>query len=497
MSLLGIDIGTTGCKVDAFTEDGKNLIIASKEYTILADGYFAELDPKEVWQAVVSCIKQAAQHTKNDPIKAISVSAMGDTFTAISKNGDCIGNSVVSFDARAYEEARYIEQKLGKKRIFEITGQPIHAMYTGCKILWLNRNKPEIAEKVWKYLCYEEYVLWKLGAEPHISYSMAGRTLLINNETATWDRELLDICGVQSSMLADPCPSGIEVGTISTTMAKELGLPENTRLISGAHDQPCCAVGCGVFDENEGVDTTGTNEIVYFMNNGKNKDLTLNANLSYSFHAEEGKYASFAQIFNAGGAFRWYRDKYFQKEKETVGADIYYLIDSSMPREATGIYFLPHLSGIGTPDMDYLAKGAIYGLMLDTDRYRVAKAILEGVTYELNINLEVIEKITERRIETLKAVGGATKSPVWMQLKADITGRNIEVYTGLEPGAAGAAVLAGKGCGVFSSLKEGSGILLKHLKKAVYEPHGEKCIQYMNEYKNYLKIRKRLKDVLS
>lgn len=496
MSLLGIDIGTTGCKVGAFTEDGKNLIIASKEYTVLADGCFVELDPEEVWQAVVYCIKQATQHTKNNPVKAISVSSMGDTFTAISKNGDCIGNSIVSHDARAYEEARYIEEKLGKKRVFEITGQPIHTMYTGCKILWLNRNKPEVAEKVWKYLCYEEYVLWKLGAEPYTSYSMAGRTLLINNETATWDKTMLNICGVQSYMLATPCPSGIEVGTISTTKAKELGLPENTRLISGALDQICCTIGCGVLDESEVVDTTGTNEIVFFMHNGKNKDLTLDANLSYSFHAEEGKHYSCAQIFNAGGAFRWYRDKYFQKEKETVGADIYYLIDNSMPGEATGIYFLPHLSGIGTPEMDCLAKGAIYGLALDTDRYKVAKAILEGVTYELNINLEVIEKIIERRINTLKAVGGATKSPVWMQLKADITGRNIEVCKELEPGVAGAAVLAGKGCGVFSSLKEGSAALLKHLKKTVYEPHREKHIQYINEYKNYLKIRKRLKDVL-
>jgi xylulokinase len=107
------------------------------------------------------------------------------------------------------------------------------------------------------------------------------------------------------------------------------------------------------------------------------------------------------------------------------------------------------------------------------------------------------ENITERHIGTLKTVGGATKSPVWMQLKADITGRNIEAYTGLESGALGAAVLAGKGCRVFSSLKEGSEILLKHLKKVIYEADCKKHIQYMDEYKNYLKIRKSLKDVLS
>jgi xylulokinase len=497
LSLLGIDIGTTGCKVGAFTEDGKNLINAYREYPVLVNGYFAELNPKEVWKSVVSCIKQAAQNIKNDPVRAISVSAMGDTFTAISKSGECIGNSIVSFDTRAYEEARYIEEKLGKKRIFEITGQPIHTSYTGCKILWLNRNKPEVAEKVWKYLCYEEYILWRLGAEPHISYSMAGRTLLINNKTAAWDKELLDICGVDPSMLAKPCPSGIEVGTISTSMAKKLGLSKKVRLISGAFDQACCAAGCGVLDESEGVDTTGTNEIFYFINNGKNRDLALDANMSYSFHAEEGKYASFAQIFNAGGAFRWYRDKYFQKEKEIAGEDLYHLMDSSMPGEATGIYFFPHLSGIGTPEMDYSAKGAIYGLMLDTDRHRIAKAILEGATYELNINLGIIEKIIERHIEILKAVGGAAKSSVWIQLKADITGRNIEVYKGLEPGTAGAAVLAGKGCGVFSSLKEGSDVLLKHFKKSVYEPNGIKRIQYVNEYNNYLKIREKLMNVLS
>ena len=497
MSLLAIDIGTSCCKTGVYSYDGLLLKSTSKEYTVETNGHLSELNPEDVWLSVITCIKMLIPYSRKDPVKAISISAMGDTFTPISKDGSSIGNSIVSFDGRAYEEALFLENKLGKKKIFDITGQPIHAMYPGCKMLWINRHKPAMADKVWKYLCYEEYILWKLGAEPQTSYSSAGRTLLLNIDTALWDERMLELCGIDPALLAKPVPSGVEIGTISRKMAGELNLPENVQLISGAHDQVCCAVGCAISEEGEGVNTTGTNEIVYFINNGTNKDLTLQSNLSYSFYTGKEKFASFCQIFNAGGAFRWFRDKFFIEKKEIPDTEIFDLMTANMPEGPTGIYFLPHLSGIGTPEMDYAAKGAIYGLMLDSDRFSLAKAIIEGICFELNINLEVIEKITQNRTDMLKVTGGAAKSTRWMRLKADITGRTVEVYGGLEPGIAGAAVLAGKGCGIFSTLKEGNETFLKHLDKIVYEPDDAKHIQYSHEFGNYLKIRQRLKEVIS
>jgi xylulokinase len=494
LSLIGIDIGTTSCKVCALSEDGILLYSVTKEYPIKVNGRYVEIDPDDIWNAVVIGIKKVIDHVNNDTVRAISVSAMGDTFTPIAKDGSPLMNSIVSFDSRAYIEAKYIEAEIGREHIFEITGQPINSMYVCCKILWLKRNNPRIIEKVWKYFCYEEYILYKLGAEPYTSYSSAGRTMLFNNKTRQWDNTMLDICKAKTEQFSKPCNSGKVIGSVSKIVARELNLTGNVLLISGAFDQASCALACNVTNKGEVIDTTGTNEIIFFVTGNNHKDLLLNANMSFSYHAKKNTYCSFGQIFNAGGSLRWYRDRFFCKTKEESQIDMYNLIEKNMPVKETGIFFLPYLSGMGTPEMDTSARGAFYGLMLDTDKYKLAKAILEGTVYELNINLDLIKKISGESINTLKAVGGATNSPTWMQLKADITNCMVEAYHGLETGAIGAAILAGRGCNVFKSLREGSIAVSRHRKKTVYLPNKEKSKIYKEEYSKYLMLREKMKN---
>lgn len=458
MSLVGLDIGTTGCKAVAITSDGVVLGKAGHEYTLsVPRPGWAELHTEEVWQAVRAVLQQMAALTSSDPVEAISVSAMSDTVAPVDQNMKPVSATIVSFDSRSIPQARELGNRLGREWLFQTTGMPPHSTHTATKILWLKNNAPQVFSQTHQFLCYDDYILGKLGAEPTISYSNAARTMLFDIVNFTWNQEILDICGITPNQLARPAPSGILVGKIGRQVAAELGLPISVKLVSGGHDQPCAALGCGIVSEGMALDTTGTVEVllVVFQQPVLNPAMLAGYLCCYP-HVYPDCYCSFAQLQGAGAAFRWFRDHFGGEDVTAAAAQIdpYDLIVSKMPPQPTNLFVLPYLAGSGTPAMNPNAKGCIYGLTLDTGKYDLARAILEGITYELKTNIDLFES-TGIKIEVIKAVGGGAKSAFWLQLKADITGRAIVAGQFTEAGTLGAAILAGYGAGRFSSLEEG------------------------------------------
>ena len=208
--------------------------------------------------------------------------------------------------------------------------------------------------------------------------------------------------------------------------------------------------------------------------------------LSFSHHVCEDTFCSFGQVFNAGGAFKWYRDLFYDENMS------YPDITKSMPQDPTDIYFLPFLTGMGTPEMLSDIRGAFFNLSLSTDKHIISKAILEGVTFEMRYNLELIENIIESSVYNVVSVGGASKSDLWMQLKADITGKTIYGYDGLEPGSAGAAILAGVGAGIFCDAQQGCEHFKKHYNEKCFKPDMRNTKSYEDKYKEYCNFRIKL-----
>ena len=227
MSLMGLDVGTTGCKAVAFDCDGKILASAYREYPLLSPqtGWF-ELDSKRVWEDIAACIREVAAKTTADPIKTLCVSCQGEAVTPVDADGNILDNAMVSFDARTAPHVSWWEKNVGREKIFQITGQPLASLFTALKLMWIRDHKPEVFKKTKYFLCYEEFVYHMCGLEPVTDYSLAGRTMLFDVPNMKWSQELMGHLDVSEDQFAKAVPSGTAIGTIGDAAAERLGLPK-------------------------------------------------------------------------------------------------------------------------------------------------------------------------------------------------------------------------------------------------------------------------------
>ena len=265
MSLLGVDIGSTGCKAAVYTEQGRLISSSYKEYKVLYKGQSAELKPQKVWECVKACIKKVVLDCGNDTVKALSVSSMSDTFTPFDKDGKPLTHSVMSFDSRAGLEVEELKESCDSYELYMLSGMPMHPMHPLFKLKWINKNMPKLQKRVWKFMFYEDYILYMLGACPCVSYSNAGRSMLFDYTEKKWAKALLEKCGIDETKLPETHPSGTVVGEVSEQASVMTGLPARAKLVVGGFDQACCAAACGVLEKGNVVDTTGTNEIFFLL----------------------------------------------------------------------------------------------------------------------------------------------------------------------------------------------------------------------------------------
>lgn len=479
MSLLGIDIGTTGCKVVAFDHEGQQVYSASAEYPLLFPrAGWIELDPELVWRKIVRCIREVAVKTRRDPVSALAVSAQGEAFIPVDAKGDALHNSIVTFDSRAAAYQDFWRSNVGAQKIFRTTGIPLSAMATLLKIQWLMDNKPAIARKTKKYLCFQDYFAMKIGLQPSIDYSLAARTMAFDINTCSWSNLMLRKASVEPNQLAKPVPSGTVIGNISSSAARTLGLPKGTLVVAGGHDQPCGAFGAGVVHSDEAMYATGTVEcIVPVFSKPHATSIMTRNNLCNYPHVVHGKFVSLAFNFTGGSLLRWYRD--------TFGGNYDKLIHG-IPSVPSGLMVLPHFTMTGTPYFDTRSKGVIAGLQLSTKKGEITRALLEGVTFEMKLNVELLER-AGIRITSFRVIGGGSKSSQWMQIKADIMNRPVHAMEVNEAACLGAAMLAGIGAGVFHSPSDAVKNCVRwrttyHPRKRVAELYAEKFALYRKMY---------------
>jgi len=499
MSLLGLDIGTTGCKAIAFSNDGNIIAHSYREYGVIyPQPGWAELDPNKVWGCVKEVISEVAHKSQNDPIKALAVTSLGETFTPISKDGQVLSNSMTYVDSRGTEQTEWWNRNFGKERVFQITGQPSHPGYTLPKLMWLRDNHPEIFKKAYKFLLYEDFAIFKLALRPVIDYSLAGRTMAFDVREKKWSEEMFSKAGIDPGMMAEPRPSGEVVGVIPEHIAGELGLPKGIKVVTGGHDQPVNALGGGVVSEGLAVDGMGSTECVTVAFNEPHiNQKMLEGNFPVYSHVKRDMYVSLAFSYTGGNLLRWYRDNFARdmvEEARKTGVDVYDLILKDIPENPTDVYILPHFVGSGTPYFDPDSKGVIAGLTLGTTREQFVKALIEGVTYELRFNLEMLEKAAGVKIDRLRAVGGGAKSPKWLQIKADITGKEVVSLKVTECGCLGAAILAGVGSGEYKSVDEAVKVLISEAD--FFQPDPVMHKQYTERFGIYSELYPVLKEVI-
>ena len=495
---MGIDIGTTGCKVIAFDNKGDALATAYREYPVLSPNPgWAELDSRAVINHCKDCITQVAMDVKDsDPVVAIAASSQGEAFTVIDCNDKYLCNAMVSSDMRCQKQVRQLTEQIGLDNLYKTTGASPHTMCSLFKLAWLRENMPEILDNASKILCFEDLLGYELTGQTVIDYSMAGRTMLFDITSKSFCTTILDSVGINKDVLSQPVPSGTVVGKIKPDIAEQLNLSKDVVVVAGGHDQPCGALGAGAVEPGVAIYATGTVECICpAFEKLLLSDTLRKSNLATYHHVAEGLYTTVAFNLTGGNLLRWFRDEFGAEEKrlaKDTGKDVYDLLLKQIPSEPTNIFVLPHFTPTGTPHFDTCPTGAILGLDLTTTRGQFIKALLEGITYEMRLNVEILAQ-AGNEIKELRAVGGGAKSEIWMQLKSDIIGLPIVSLNISEAACFGAAMLAAAGAGAVSSPKEAAKMWVKPSR--TFTPNKKNLDLYDKKYDIYRNLYETVKPI--
>ena len=309
MSLLGIDVGTTGCKSVVFSEHGEMLASAYQEYDFQAtQPGWAELDSREVWEKIQQTIRAAASQAASDPIKAVCASSCGEAVVPVSQDRRILGPSLLNFDLRGLEYVDELRSKFDAEIFYQINGNTIGNNYTLPKLLWIRDRQPELYAQTYKFLHWGSFVPFMLGSEPAIDFSLANRSLLFDLAQETWSEDIAQQTGIDLNKLPRTVLSASVIGQVDPTIAADLGLPASIPICAGAHDQCSNAVGCGVIEEGLAMYGMGTFIcIVPVFRQRKDPRLMLERGLNTEHHAAPATFASF--IYNDGGSLvKWFRD---------------------------------------------------------------------------------------------------------------------------------------------------------------------------------------------
>jgi xylulokinase len=500
MSLLGLDIGTTGCKAVIFSEEGKIISKAYQEYALYipAEGQ-CELDPEEVWNAVRSVVRAAvADAGRKDPVRAIGISTIGDSVTPVDKKGRPLYRTVIgAADRRAADEAAWIAAHYGRVNAYEKTGAPLHAFCTLPKVMWFRNNKPEIFDRAWKFSGVQELFQLNCGLEPVVDFSLASHTMLMDAKKKVLARDLCAVCNIDPDFFSPLGSSNALVGTLSRRWAEKLGFSNCPAVVAGGFDQCCCAFGAGVFDPGTVALSVGTLEAIVGISPVFRPSPTLlEGNFGLSSHVVDGSYIALGYVTTSGAILRWYRDTFYggvkndttPTETDESTPDPYDAMIESTPDAPSSVFVMPYFAGSGTPWLDTRQKGTVFGLSLTTSRDDIVKGILDGICCEVRLNIELL-KGAGIEVKKLRAMGGGSKSKKWMQIKADITGTPVEVTAVKEAGCLGAAFLAGQGVGAFTSTEEMREITAS---ERVFEPRPHITRQYEEYFQKYCELRARV-----
>lgn len=475
---MGIDVGSSGCKTSVIDENGKIICFCSEEYSFTYSDNYCELDAKMVYDKVTATIKKLATSNDLSELKTISVTSFGEMFVLLDKEKRVLMNSISYEDLRGSSELTRLSEKLSKDRIYEVTGAIPDPMYSLPKLIWIKNNKPDIYEKTRYFCMFADFILLMLGACHHTDYSLAARTLMFDVFNKCWSSKILSHAQIDSSILGETVSSGTPVGAISEKVAEELSLPKGITLLAGGHDQPCAALGGGIIKSGIALDGMGSNEcIVPSFDRLMINENMKGSNLVCVPHIVPDMYVTYAFNRTSGSLFKWYNN--------IIDNSDYTRLINEMPDNPTDLFVLPHFAGAATPYMDNSSVGAIVGLKLSTTKGMLTKGILEGLNYEMLINLKCLEK-SGFRVENIFAAGGMSQNDRILQLKANILGIPVHKLANSQTGTLGTVILGGIAMGIYNDFNEATKALV-HTEKVFYPDAGQNAV-YSTQFKKYINL---------
>jgi xylulokinase len=453
--LLAHDLGTSGNKATLYTVEGA--LVKSTIYSYETNYFnsnWAEQDADDWWKAVCFTTNGILKDINKVDVIAVSFSGQMMGCLCVDRSGRPLRKSIIWADQRAIREMHAIKDRISEQRFYQITGHRISASYTLQKLMWVKNNEPEIYGNTYKVLNAKDYILYKLTGRFVTDYSDGTSTNMVDLSGLKWSDEIINTMEIDGDKMPELLESTCIVGNVSKQAAEATGLSEETLVVCGGGDGACAAVGAGCVKEGVAYNVVGSSSWISFTSR---KPIFDDEMRTFNWaHVVPGYVLPCGTMQAAGVSYNWLKNVICTSEvseAKKLGISPYQLIDEEVeksPVGAKGLLFLPYLLGERSPRWNPNARGAFIGLKVEHKREDILRSVLEGITLNLNVILDVFKQHAD--IREIVAIGGGAKGKVWRQIMADIYGVKILKPNYLEEATSmGAAVTGGVGAGIFKS----------------------------------------------
>ncbi|MFP4697064.1 MAG: xylulokinase [Eubacteriales bacterium] len=489
--LLGIDIGTSACKVAIFNRKGVVLAQSNQGYKVYyPKPGWVEQNPEEWWDSICIAIKDCISKAKimSNEIVGIGIDGQSWSTIPVDKEGNCLYNTPIWMDTRAKDITERVTKEIGEERIFDVAGNAFSPSFTTPKMLWFKENKPGIYKNTYKFLYSNSYIGMKLTGVFSADKCQCYGFHFYNTKTCSYDENIAEDMGLTLDKVPNLYQCHDIIGKVTKSAAKMTGLAEGTPVVAGGLDAACGTLGAGVYlskqTQLQGGQAGG-------MSICMDKHIA-HPKLILSPHVVPDLWLLQGGTVGGGGVLRWFK----QELGEGKSFDELTALAEEISPGADGVTFLPYMAGERCPIWNPDAKAVFYGLGFDKTKAHMIRAALEGVVYSVMHNFKIAEGagVNIKELD-LRAMGGAANSKLWMQIYADVIGCKISIPTSDTATTLGAAILAGVGVGLYANFEEA--VRETVIITRVQEPNRENHEIYQKSMKLYLGLYEDLKNTFS
>ena len=500
--LMAIDAGTGSVRAVIFDEEGKQISVASREWTHLEiEGVpnSMSFDTQKNWELAKECIKEslALAVLKAKDIVAVSATSMREGIVLYDKEGKELW-AVANVDARAADEVKYLKENFKgvEEEFYELSGQTF-ALGALPRLLWLKNHEPKLYERVASISMIGDWVLAKLSGVIATDPSNGGTTGIFSLQERQWVKEMAQKVGLKDDIFPPVYETGKVIGSV---VNKESGLSNSTKVVMGGGDVQLGAAGLGVTELGQVAILGGSfwQQVVNISSNTKPpKDSSIRVNP----HVIEGLSQAEGITFFSGLVMRWFRDAFCDMEKieaKERGVDTYALLEEKAQEVPVGSHgIMPIFSDVMNYGKWYHASPSFINLSIDPsicNKASMFRALEENACMVSAINLQKIEKFTGVKAKEIVFAGGASKGKLWCQILADVTGCRVKIPKVTEATALGAAMAAGVGAGVFDSIAGAAKKLV--IWSHSYEPNSLNFSKYNDMQEKWCEVYKTQLDLV-
>lgn len=486
MYYIGIDLGTSAVKLLLMDEKGGIKNIVSKEYELFfPHPGWSEQKPEDWMKAVVEGVRELTAGIDPAEVGGIGAGGQMHGLVVLDKDDNVLRPAILWNDGRTQEETDYLNTEIGKAKLTELTGNIAFAGFTAPKILWMQKNEPELFAKIAKIMLPKDYVNYMLTGVNCTDLSDASGMLLLDVEHRCWSKEMLEICGITEEMMPKLFESYEVVGTLKPEMAEKLGLPETVKVVAGAGDNAAAAVGTGVVGEGGCNISLGTSGTIFISSKTFGVD---SGNALHAFAHADGGYHLMGCMLSAASCNKWWMDEIIRTTE--YGAEQAGITDDKLGENH--VFFLPYLMGERAPHNDPSARACFIGMTMDSTREDMTQAVLEGVAFGIRDSLEAAKKLGVN-VESSMICGGGAKSPLWRKIFANVLGIKLTIPETEQGPGYGGAILAAVANGEYPTVQDAVDKLVKVTDTV--EPEPALVEKYEKKYQTYRKLYPALKAV--